>query len=109
MTTATNFAMPLPSLGDTVLFSTDMRNFTSPSVGWVTAVGQTTITILTITPGGFLQRTSVHHRADPDLEGDHGWKELGCWDFAPITQAIRELMTPATPAETSRGRETSSK
>lgn len=105
----TNFVMPRPMLGDTVLFSTDMRNFSNPAVGWVTAVGQTTITILTFTPGGFVQRTSVHHRNDPDLEGDHGWQDLGCWDFASCTKAIRELMTPATPAEASRGRETARK
>ena len=109
MTTATNFLMPRPNLGDTVLFSSDMSYFTNPSVGWVTSVGETTISILTVTPGGFVQRSSVHHKDDPDLLGDHGWQDLGCWDFAETQKAVNELMSPATKSETnSRGR-TSSK
>ena len=90
-------------MGDTVLFSSDMSYFSNPCVGWVTSVGETTISILTITPGGFVQRSSVHHRSDPDLQGDHGWQDLGCWDWAEATKAINELMAPAKP-EKSRGR-----
>jgi hypothetical protein len=105
MSTTTNFVMPRPNLGDTVLFSSDMSYFTNPSVGWVTSVGETTISILTITPGGFIQRTSVHHRSDPDLLGDHGWQDLGCWDYAESQKAVNELMAPPK-VETSRGRAT---
>lgn len=90
----TSWSMPVPSLGDTVLFSGDMRNFSDPTVGWVTGSGDTTISILTFTPNGFIQRHSVHHKDDPNLLGDHGWHDLGCWQFAPGTAAIRELTQP---------------
>lgn len=108
MTSRTDYLMPRPNLGDTILFSTDMSNFSNPCVGWVTSVGETTISTLTFTPGGFVQRTSVHHRTDPDLHGDHGWQDLGCWDFADSTRAINELMAPAK-SEASSGRKTASK
>lgn len=105
----THYEMPVPGLGDTVLFSKDMRNFSDPCVGWVTSVGQSTISILTFTPGGFVSRTSVHHRCDPDCHGDHGWEDLGCWDFAPSTVALRELTEPPKPSEARRARETADK
>jgi hypothetical protein len=92
--------MPQPDLGDTVLFSTDMRTFSNPTVGWVVSVGDTTISILTFTPGGFVQRDSVHHKDDPDLLGDHGWGDLGCWQFSKATAAIHEL----TKTPPSKGR-----
>ena len=94
-----NWKMPLPEMGDVVLFSTDQRNFSDPTVGWVTAIGQKTINILTITPTGFVQRSSCHHREDPDLLGDHGWQDLGTWDFSKTTAAVRELMAPTPKAE----------
>jgi hypothetical protein len=99
-----DYQMPLPNLGDTVLFSGDFHNFQDPAVGWVISVGETTISILTFTPTGFVQRNSVHHRADPSLLGDHGWHDLGCWDFAAGTIALRELMQPV---EKSSGRNAS--
>lgn len=105
----TDFSMPQPNIGDTVLFSTDMKTFFNPTIGWVTGVGQLTINILTFTPGGFFQRNSVHHKDDPDLQGDHGWGDLGCWDFTPATKALHELMAPPPPAEKSRGRNTADK
>jgi hypothetical protein len=106
MAETTNYVMPRPNLGDVVLFSTDMSYFSDPCVGWVTSVGETTISICTINLGGIVQRTSVHYRHDPDLMGDHGWQDLGCWDWAESTKALNELMSPAK-AETSRGRASS--
>lgn len=102
----TEWKMPVPELGDTVLFSTDMRGFTDPAVGWVTGVGDSTISILTFTPGGFVQRNSVHHKDDPGLLGDHGWHDLGCWQFSKSAAVIREL---STPAEKTSGRNAGSK
>lgn len=103
-----NFEMPQPSLGDTVLFSMDLTGFGNPAVGWVTQVGDTTINILTFTPGGFVERHSVHHRSDPSLHGDHGWQDLGCWDFAPATAVVRELAGTAKETRSS-GRATGNK
>lgn len=103
---STDWKMPAPELGDCVLFSTDMRGFSDPAVGWVTGVGDTTISILTFTPGGFVQRSSVHHKDDPTLLGEHGWHDLGCWQFAKGTATLREL---TQPAEKSSGRNAGSK
>ena len=100
----TEWKMPQPELGDTVLFSPDMTSFGSPAVGWVTEVGDSTISILTITPSGFIQRSSVHHKDDPAILGDHGWHDLGCWQFAKSTATLRELTQPAGAAEKSSGR-----
>ena len=100
----TEWKMPQPDLGDTVLFSPDMTSFGSPAVGWVTEVGDSTISILTITPSGFIQRSSVHHKDDPAILGDHGWHDLGCWQFAKGTATLRELTQPAGAAEKSSGR-----
>jgi hypothetical protein len=98
--------MPVPELGDCVLFSTDMRGFSDPTVGWVTGAGDTTISILTFTPGGFVQRHSVHHKDDPGILGDHGWHDLGCWKFSKGAATLREL---TQPAEKSSGRNSGSK
>lgn len=108
--TTTSWTMPKPRAGDIVLFSTDYSTFSNPTVGWVIQEpGDSTISILTFTPGGFVQRNSVHHRDDPAFQGDHGWHDLGCWDFAPITQDIRTLTAPAksekTPEKVTSGRE----
>ena len=102
--------MPVPQIGDMVLFSTDFRTFSSPTVGFVAShPGDSTISIVTFTPTGYVMvRNSVHHKDDPSLQGDHGWQDLGVWDFAPITKAIRELMTPSK-SEKSSGRETAAK
>lgn len=83
-----SWKMPIPSIGDTVLFSTDCHTFSSPCVGFVLSAGDRTVRILTFTPTGWVDRTSVHHREDPDMHGDNGWHELGCWDFAPQTVAV---------------------
>jgi hypothetical protein len=93
---SSDWKMPQPELGDTVLFSPDMSGFSNPSVGWVTKSGDSTISILTFTPGGFVEKNSVHHKDDPAIHGDHGWQELGCWQFAKTTATIRELTQPTT-------------
>lgn len=83
------WTMPRPAMGDLVLFSTDIFNFSNPTVGWVIQEpGDSTVRILTFTTTGWVDRPSVHHKDDPDIRRDNGWAELGCWDFAPITQAI---------------------
>lgn len=108
--TSTEWKMPVPDMGDCVLFSNDLRGFSDPAVGWVIGIGDTTISILTFTPSGFVQRNSVHHKSDPGLLGDHGWHDLGCWQFAPGTATLRELTHPAKSAEKkTSGREAADK
>lgn len=103
--------MPIPQIGDVVLFSTDYRTFSDPTVGWVASEpGDSTISIVTFTPTGYaLVRNSVHHRDDPALHSDHGWHDLGVWEFAPGTKAMRELMATSEKSEKQRGRETAGK
>lgn len=97
---AENWRMPVPSIGDLVLFSTDIHNFSNPTVGWVVKQpGDSTVNILTFTPMGWVDRPSVHHKDDPDIHGDHGWADLGVWDFAPLTQAIYKLLAAANAKE----------
>lgn len=93
----TNWTMPRPNIGDVVLFSKDLLSFSRPSVGWVMQEpGETTISIVTFTSTGYaMVHNSCHHKDDPALKGDHGWQDLGCWDFAPSTLAMRELMAPS--------------
>jgi len=106
----TNWTMPKVEPGDVVLFSTDYITFSNPTIGWVAQAGDSTISILTFTPTGFFQRDSVHHKDDPAFHGDHGWHDLGCWDFAASTRALRELMAPAkAPEKANSGRETAIK
>lgn len=112
--TATTWVMPKPRPGDIVLFSTDYVTFSNPAVGWVIQEpGDSTISILTFTPAGFVQRNSVHHKDDPAFKGDHGWSDLGCWDFAPISQDIRDLTSPSkaekSPEKVTSGREAAAK
>jgi len=83
------WTMPIPNMGDMVFFSTDVHNFSNPSIGFVMQTpGDSTVRILCFTPTGWVDRPSVHHKDDPSLAGSPGWAELGCWDFAPITKAI---------------------
>jgi hypothetical protein len=105
------WTMPIPQIGDLVLFSTDCRTFSDPTVGFVAVQpGDSTISIVTFTPTGYVMvRNSVHHRDDPALHGDHGWQDLGVWDFAPSTKAMRELMAPTEKSEKQRGREAAGK
>jgi hypothetical protein len=95
--TSTDWRMPKPSIGDVVLFSKDLAGFSSPTVGWVMQEpGDSTISIVTFTPTGYsMVYNSCHHRDDPALKQDHGWQDLGVWDFAPSTLAMRELTVPA--------------
>ena len=99
-TTEAVWTMPRPNIGDIVLFSKDYRTFSDPVIGFVMKEpGATTISILTFTPSGYsLVHDSCHHRDDPALRGDHGWQDLGVWDFAPATAAIRELTAEPTSA-----------
>ena len=92
-TDSNTFVMPKPAIGDVVLFSKDYKNFSDPVVGWVMQEpGDTTISIVTFTPEGYaLVCHSCHHRADPALQGDHGWQDLGVWDFTEATNCIRKL------------------
>jgi hypothetical protein len=80
--------MPKVNMGDTVLFSTDIHGFGNPVIGFVTQAGESTLRILTFTPTGWVDRISVHHKDDPDLGGDNGWAELGCWAISSQTEAI---------------------
>lgn len=91
-----NWRMPVPAMGDLVLFSTDIHTFSNPTIGFVVQPpGDSTVRILTFTPTGWVDRPSVHHKDDPDIHGDHGWADLGVWDFAPLTQAIYKAASAA--------------
>jgi hypothetical protein len=94
----TEWKMPVPKIGDVVLFSKDYRTFADPTVGFVMKEpGSTTISILTFTQSGYaMVYHSCHHKDDPALQGDHGWQDLGAWDFAPATATIRELTAEPT-------------
>lgn len=84
-----HWSMPRPNMGDIVLFSTDIHGFSNPMIGFVTKEpGDSTVHILSFTPTGWVDRPSVHHKDDPAIQGDHGWADLGVWDFAPMTSAI---------------------
>lgn len=89
----TEWKMPKPNVGDIVLFSKDYQTFSNPTVGFVVKEpGERTISILTFTESGYaLVQNSCHHRTDPALKDDHGWQDLGAWDFTPSTAALREL------------------
>lgn len=92
------WTMPRPNMGDVVLFSTDLHSFSDPTIGFVIKQpGDTTVHILTFTPTGWVDRPSVHHKDDPLLKGDHGWADLGVWDFAPVTLAIYKAAAAASP------------
>lgn len=88
MSSPESFTMPKVNQGDIVLFSTDFHSFSNPVVAFVTQVGDSTISCSVVTPAGLLWKTSVRHREDPALRGDHGWDDLGVWDFSEVTKAI---------------------
>lgn len=100
MTHSSEWKMPRPEIGDIVLFSKDFRTFADPTVGFVIKEpGSSTISILTFTSSGYaMVYSSCHHKDDPALLGDHGWQDLGVWDFAPITRTIRDLTAEPTSA-----------
>jgi len=90
--------MPTVQIGDCVLFSMDMDNFSKPTIGWITREpGDSTVQILVFTNNGFVEKPSVHHKDDPSVHEDHGWQHLGCWDYAPQTRAIYGLKDVLTP------------
>lgn len=98
MSSTSEWRMPRPNVGDIVLFSKDYRTFSDPSVGFVVKEpGSSTISILTFTVSGYaMVYHSCHHKSDPALQGDHGWQDLGVWEFAPITASLRELTAEPT-------------
>ena len=78
-----------PKAGDIVLYSNDVQSFSEPTLAWVVSDrGELAVNLLVFANGGFVQKTSVHHRSDPGLKSEPGWAELGAWDYAPMTQAI---------------------
>ena len=97
MTVTQTFTPPVPDIGDTVLFSKDLKNFSDPVVGFVAGEpGSSTISILVFNRAGYaLVHNSCHHKDDPRLNGDHGWDDLGVWDFAPLTLQIKNLTKEA--------------
>lgn len=84
---STEWAMPKVRIGDVVLFSKDYKTFDSPTPAFVTGVGDTTISVSAITQAGMMWHASVHHKDDPALHGDHGWQDLGVWEFTDLTKA----------------------
>lgn len=92
--------MPVPRVGDIVLYSNDPKNLSNATIGFVyKRPGGTTIDILVFTPTGWVDRRSVHHKDDPGwLESKH-WIEDGAWDLAPITQDINLAVSLLTEEE----------
>ena len=91
MSDSRNWKMPKVSIGDCVLYSNDIHNFSDPTIGWVMRTPkESTVTVLAFTPAGFVEKSSVHHKDDPTLHSDHGWENLGVWDYTPQTKAIYE-------------------
>ena len=99
----TEWQPPRPNVGDIVLYSRDYEHFSKPTVGFViNEPGATTISILTFTPSGYaMVYNSCHHRDDPAVKQANGWRDLGVWDFAPLTKTIRELTAEPTSARKS--------
>tara|TARA_Y100000385_G_scaffold111434_1_gene115654 strand:- start:271 stop:588 length:318 start_codon:yes stop_codon:yes gene_type:complete len=97
MTTTETWKMPVPEIGDVVLFSKDLTGFSDPVVGFVAGEpGSSTISILVFNRTGYsLVHNSCHHKDDPRLNGDHGWDDLGVWDYAPLTKQIKKLTKEA--------------
>lgn len=84
--------MPKVNVGDCVLYSNDIHNFSDPTIGWVLKLPkESTITVLAFTAAGFVEKTSVHHKDDPSLHADHGWENLGVWDYTPQGRIVAEL------------------
>ncbi len=104
--TTTEWKMPKPRVGDTVLFSKDQSGFSNPTVGWVMSQpGDSTVTILTFTVGGYaLVYNSCHHKDDPALREEHGWQDLGVWDFADSTKAAYAAAASKNNAEAHRSK-----
>jgi hypothetical protein len=100
MASTDSWSMPQPRLGDVVLFSKDSHTFDKPSVGFVTAVGDSTISISVLTVAGLTWQTSVHHKDDPALRQDNGWEDLGVWDFTDLTKAIYAAAASKNTADT---------
>jgi hypothetical protein len=94
----TEWVMPRPNIGDTVVFSKDSKAFTDPMAGWVVKEpGGSTISILTFTASGYaMVYHGCHHRDDPALKGDNGWSDSGAWEFSSLALAIRDLTTEPT-------------
>ena len=88
-----SWKMPSVSQGDCVLFSTDIHNFNDPTLAWVLKEPRdSTITVLAFTAAGFVEKSSVHHKDDPAIQSDHGWQDLGVWDYTDQCRAMHELM-----------------
>lgn len=88
----TNYSMPKPRPGDVILFSNDIIHFSQPVVGWVADDrGDCAINLLAFSSGGFVFKTSVHHKDDPALRDNPGWAEYGCWDYAASTVQLHEI------------------
>ena len=89
--TEDRFTMPKVSIGDCVLFSKDIHNFSDPAIAWVMKTpGERTIQVLAFTESGFIEKSSVHHKDDPDLQGDHGWEDLGVWDYTQASKTAND-------------------
>lgn len=93
-----DWTMPRPNVGDVVLYSNDMHNFSDPCVGWVVKEpGNSTLHILTFTPThGWIDRPSVHHRDDPGIKQDNGWEGLGVWDYTESAKAAMKSSSRAS-------------
>lgn len=105
-----SWKMPKVAQGDCVLFSTDTHNFSDPTLAWVLKPPKdSTITVLAFTMAGFVEKNSVHHRDDPSLKQDHGWNDLGAWDYTEQCAAIHELIDspPATKQKAGRPKQES--
>lgn len=94
--------MPPVSQGDCVLFSSDIHNFSNPTLAWVLKEPKdSTITVLAFTANGFIEKSSVHHKDDPSIREEHGWQDLGVWEYTKQCKCLHDLMdTESKPTRT---------
>lgn len=91
------WTMPQPSVGDAVLFATDVASFNNPCLGLIISPpGDSAVTLAVLSPSGMMIRSGVKHVDDPGWKQDNHWHNLGVWDFAPVTKNIRSLMEKGT-------------
>jgi hypothetical protein len=99
--------MPQPSIGDAVLYAPDVNSMNRAVLGLIISPpGDSAVTLAVLSPSGMMIRSGVKHIDDPGWKQENFWKDLGVWDFAPVTKSIRALMEKE---KVRNGRETGTK
>lgn len=90
-----DFSPPDVSIGDEVLWYSNVRNPTDPCVAFVVkSPGRSTLTLLVFAEEtGWAFRPSVRHKDDPGLLENPQWQQWGCWEFSERTATLKKLQT----------------